>query len=518
MVFEKTKNTINGTIWGFLNKIITIICPFFIRTIILYKLGTEYLGLSSLFTAILNVLNLVDLNFGAAIVFCMYKPVANDDEDTIRALLNYFRKIYLVIGTIITVIGLLILPFLGYLISNSYPSDINIYVLYLIYLSNASISYFLLGYQQSILSAYQREDIKNKISFFLKILIYIAEFLIIYFLKNYYLYTLCILIFTFLYNLFCSIVIKKKFPNYYCNGKLSIDLKKELKLKIKGIVIYKVGWVIQSSIDSIVISSFFGLSILGIYNNYTYISTAIVGFVSILFQSMQAGVGNYLQNNGKDSHIKLFKIIFFINAWLTIFCTACLLCLYQPFMLIWNGGDASFLLSIEVVVAICFLFFSDNLMYSVGIYRETLGMWNYDKFRPLVISLLNLIGTLISAYLGSLLGIILSTAIPVLFVSIPWESKVIFNKYFGKSSKMFLINIATIFLLCIFICAFSYYICSLIQIAGILGFILKGLTVVIISNLLLFLLFFRKKEFLESVKYAKKAFKIIKSSFKKKAS
>ena len=107
-------------------------------------LGAEYLGLNSLFTSILQVLSISELGIGSAIVFSMYKPIAEDDKDTLCALLNIYRKIYYCIGTIILILGLLALPYLPHLISGSHPENINIYILYLIFLFNTVVSYYLL--------------------------------------------------------------------------------------------------------------------------------------------------------------------------------------------------------------------------------------------------------------------------------------------------------------------------------------------------------------------------------------
>ena len=94
MRITRTKNTVRNITFGFVNRIINIILPFFSRTAILYIMGTKYLGLNSLFTSILSFLSLAELGVGAAIVYSMSKQIAEDDEDTICALLNLYRRIY----------------------------------------------------------------------------------------------------------------------------------------------------------------------------------------------------------------------------------------------------------------------------------------------------------------------------------------------------------------------------------------------------------------------------------------
>ena len=69
MKLERTKNAIRNMLWGVLNRIVNIIFPFVLRTVFIYTLGSMYLGLNSLFTSILTVLNLAELGFSSAIVY-----------------------------------------------------------------------------------------------------------------------------------------------------------------------------------------------------------------------------------------------------------------------------------------------------------------------------------------------------------------------------------------------------------------------------------------------------------------
>ena len=147
MASSRTKNAMRNITFGFINKLIVLLVPFIIRTVIIKTLGSEYLGLNSLFVSILQVLNLAELGFSSAIVYSMYKPIAEKDTKTICALMNLYKKIYSVIGIVIIVVGLVLLPFLSYFIKGSYPNDINIYILYLIYLMNTAITYFLFAYR-----------------------------------------------------------------------------------------------------------------------------------------------------------------------------------------------------------------------------------------------------------------------------------------------------------------------------------------------------------------------------------
>ena len=247
------------------NKIFTIFFPFLIRTVLIKKIGIEYAGLNSLFSSILQVLNLTELGFASAVVYSMYKPIAEDDKDTICALLNFYKRVYFIIGLVILALGTAVMPFLPHLIKGNVPQDINIYVLYSIYLVNTSLSYLLFGYKNSLLNAHQRRDVISNILTITQGLMNICQLLILVTIKNYYLYVLMMPIFTVLNNVMVGIETKRMFPEYSCKGKLDISVKKDIRKKVAGLMISKLAQTSRNSFDSIFISAFLGLAMTTIY-------------------------------------------------------------------------------------------------------------------------------------------------------------------------------------------------------------------------------------------------------------
>ena len=116
MKIERTKNAARNMTYGFILHIYQIVVPFIMRTTMIYYLGVQYLGLNSLFASVLSVLSLAELGVGSAMVFSMYKPIAEDDQETICALMRLYKIYYRIIGFIVAVIGLAITPFIPWLI------------------------------------------------------------------------------------------------------------------------------------------------------------------------------------------------------------------------------------------------------------------------------------------------------------------------------------------------------------------------------------------------------------------
>ena len=139
MKINRTKNATRNITSGFALKLYQLITPFVIRTLMIYFLGMEYVGLNTLFSSILQVLNLAELGVGAAMVYSMYKPIAEDNSNMICALMRLYKIYYRIIGLIVLIAGLIIMPFVPKLISGTVPDGINIYVLYVL-ITNGVIS------------------------------------------------------------------------------------------------------------------------------------------------------------------------------------------------------------------------------------------------------------------------------------------------------------------------------------------------------------------------------------------
>ena len=162
--FNRTRNVGRNAVFGYIYRLFSLLVPFIVRTLVIYRFGAEYLGLNSLFASVLNVLNLADFGFGTAIVYSLYRPVAEGDTETVCAYLGTYKKLYRIIGCAILAVGILIMPFLPNLIKDSViPGNLDLYIWYGIFLVNASVSYLLYGYKTAIPSALQRNDMLSRI-------------------------------------------------------------------------------------------------------------------------------------------------------------------------------------------------------------------------------------------------------------------------------------------------------------------------------------------------------------------
>ena len=507
MKIDRTKNSVRNIIMGFLNKFVMLLVPFIIRTIIIYLLGTNYVGLNSLFVSILTVLSLAELGFGSAVVFFLYKPVAENDTETICAILNLYRKIYFVIGTIILLLGLGLGPFLQYFIKKDVPPDINIYVLYGMYLANTVATYFFFGYKNAILKAVQRNDIISNITTVVYLAMYSLQIVILFLTRNYYVYVVLIPIFNIVLNIAIAIYTKKKYPQYIPRGKNYKVSKKEIKRKVSGLMMSKIGAATRNTFDSIVISAFIGLTQVGIYNNYYYILTALAGIFAVVLNSILAGVGNSIAVESREKNYHDFRIINFMYMLISGAASVCLVTLTQPFMEIWVGTEAMFPTYISLLF--CFYFYLLRQGDISSIYFNAIGLWWKGKWRYLIEAVLNLVLNIVLGKFFGVLGIIVATIATILCFSYLYGSTFIFKYYFGQKHYWHYIWRNVIyFVVTLIAAALAYYLCSLITISGsrwvlIGAWFIKLLVSVIVAAVIFYLAYFRTKIYKNSIQWVK---------------
>lgn len=500
MKIERTKNAGRNIFYGVILKIYQIAVPFLMRTAMIYLMGAQYLGLNSLFSSILQVLNLAELGVGSAMVYSMYKPIAEDDTDTICALMALYRKYYRIIGAIILFAGGVITPFVPRLIKmDTVPSDVNVYILYLLNLGATVISYWLFAYKNCLLSAFQRNDISSKISMVSSTITYVLQFSIIYFWRNFYAYTVIVLLVGIVNNLITAVVVNRMYPTFHAKGKLNAEMVTDINHRVRDLFTSKIGTVVYDSADTLVISAFLGMSTLAVYQNYYFILSSISGVVSMIFGACTAGIGNSLVVETKDKNFGDLNKFTFIICGIGGFCSACLLCLYQPFMELWVGKEL--MLDISVVVCFVIYFYIRQINSLLNLYKDASGMWHEDRYRPLVAALTNLVMNIILVRFIGIYGVILSTVLAILVVGEPWLLRNLFSCIFERKQLWpYLKNIFYYSAIVLLECVLCYCLCVMISIRSlVITLFVRGIICCIVCTILDILIFHRRTEYKEAI-------------------
>ena len=479
---SRTYNTLRNIVAGIVNKIALILLPFVVRTFLIDRLGVEYVGISSLFTSILQVLNVTELGFSAAIIYAMYEPVARNDLATIKEKLQLYKTIYRVVGIIILLGGVVALPFLSLLIHGDYPSDINIYIIFGIYLANTAISYLTYGYKNSILVVYQRNDLVSKTSTAINILKCFFQIIILLTITNFYAYVIILPLTTLASNLIINTLVTRHYPEL--TGKYNISFKGlgAIKKQVVGIAIGRISLVCRDSFDSIILSSLFGLTLTAIYSNYYTIFSAVSGFMGIILVSMAASVGNSLvtdtiEKNERD-HLKFdFYYEFLVGV-----CTICMFTMYQPFMRVWLGEGL--MLSDTTMTLFCIYFYVTRLAQIRGVYSEAAGLWWHFKYLSIGEMISNL---LLNLWLGRMIGIngiLLATITTSFFCSFLGYTIITYRKLFHVSPLSYFKRNTIYYIVTVVGCIFISSICDVSgQVDGWLRLVIRGILTVSMSVL-----------------------------------
>lgn len=456
---------------SYVSILVQLVFQFLSRSVIVYTLGKEYLGITGLFTSILQVLNMAEMGFSAAIVYNMYKPLAAGDNVMVCALLAYYKKIYKYIGCVILVVGVVLAPFLPNIIKGEPPHELNLFFIYFLYLLNTSASYFLFAHKTALLNALQRMDLTKISTIIINVIQYSFQIISLLYFHNFYVFLVISILGTISINILNGYISKQKFPYLEAVGEIGTDMKSDIKRRVKGLLIGNISGLTYTTLDSIILSAFIGLTSVAIYNNYLAVFGAVATVVTVIRTSVQASVGNSVAsetiNKNYNDMVLLQYLFSFIGTW----CMTVLICLYQPFMEIWMGEDM--LLPMLDVVMLGVWFLVSVVQHAHYLYLSANGLWVELQWPYVCGMLFNLLLNISLGKIWGTTGIILSSLLSVFIFSNIWQCLIIFTEYFHFSAKDYYVHQFIYFVVAVLVTVTSYMMCGIVQYSGIVGFSLK---------------------------------------------
>ena len=396
---SRIENSIRNTTFALLGQIATIILSFVARTVFINCLGAGYLGINGLFTNILSVLSFAELGFGTAIIYALYKPLAENNEEQVVALMRFYATIYRAIGIFIFVAGVCLVPYLHFFIGDisEIPADLPpLSVVYILYLLNSSASYFF-NYKRSLVTASQNGHIDSINTLIVNIVRNILQIIILLIWKAFIPYLVIQILCTLVGNILISFKADKLFPymKKYRKARLKNDEVRSIIKNVMAMACHKLGSVIVSGTDNILISKFVGVIAAGYYSNYTLLTSTVRTFYIQIFSPITASIGNFVAEKDKNESYVFFKKLFFINAYIAVFCTSCLTTLINPFIrLLWGEEYVFDLLTVSFIML---NFFLTCMRQSTCIYIDTNGLFWQVKWKSVFEALINLIASVMLA-------------------------------------------------------------------------------------------------------------------------
>ncbi len=490
----RTINSIKNAIISLIMNFFSILVGFVAQRVFIYSLGKEYLGINGLFNNVLSVLCVVELGFGATVVYHLYKPISENNKEYINILLKFYKKTYRIIATFIFTLGILIMPFLKDIIGEVNIQE-NIYLLFFLALVDVVLSY-LLTYKRSILYANQKNYIINLVHLGYIFGVNIIEIILLLNFKNYILYLLVKIIFRVLENLIINIIANKMYPFILekTDKKLDKEVKNDIYKKIKGLLFHRIGGAIVLGTDNIIISKFIGITTVGLYSNYSMIITSLTNLLGQIFSSITAGVGNLLVENDLKKSYTVYKNILFFNSWIYSLVGIFLLCLLQPFIVLWLGKE--FLLPMVVVIILVINFYIQGMRKTNAVFKDAAGIFYEDRFIPILESAVNIIVSVLLVKKMGLIGVFLGTSISSMILFLYSYPIFVYKKLFRNSYSEFIFIHLKYFIISIITAIITYFFVTRIQIkSNLLTLIFNCLICCIIPNLIYLCAFFKTSEF-----------------------
>lgn len=502
---SRTKKSAINIIAAFCCQFLGQALSFIVRTIFIRVLSTEYLGINGLFTNILQMLSLAELGVNAALIYSMYKPMAEKDENAISMYMGLYKRIYRVIGAAVLAIGVLLMPFLDFFISARPEIPENLELIYLLYVFRTASTYFF-AYKQSVFQADQKNYIISRNTLVFTIIRSASEIVILIAFKNFFVYLAVAVAYNYLQNIWIAHLANKTYP--FIKGKTpKADSKtvKELFKNVRAMFMHKVSSVVLNSTDNIILSKYVGVITVGLYSNYSMIIVLVRNCLNMIFDGILPSVGNLCAEDKKDEAYSVFKVISYGDIWITGFCSLAMYFLFEPFISVWAGSD--YLLGNGVVLTIVISFYIQLTMRAIDMFRSATGLFYNDRYVPIAQCLINVFVSIYFVKRIGAAGIFIGTSIAMLS-TVFWVKpllvyKNIFKlpvwKYFGRYFFYTLIWIISGFV--------TNAVIGLIYAEGIAKLLFDGVCVIIIPNVIFFLATFKTSDFKGALKFAESLFK-----------
>lgn len=489
---SRTKNSIRNSSISIITQILTVIMDFGVKTIFIAILGSEYLGINGLFSNIITLLSLADLGIGVAIPYSLYKPLADNNQDKIKSLMHFYKKIYNIIGVIVLLIGFSLTPFLSFIIKDM-PDIPHLNLIYMMFVTHSALSYFFV-YKKFLIESDQKGYIISKITFICSILLNVTRVTILVITHDFVLYLFCSIVFVIIQNLWYSNKANKMYPYILEKSENTISKKDkdEISTNVKALLIYKVGNVVTMGTDNIVISKFLGLIPVGIYSNYILITNSLNNVLNQAFNAITSSVGNLVATNNSRSKIIYEKLNFF-NFYIYSLCSIMLFVLINPFMHIWLGND--YLLSNMVAFLLSLNFYIAGMQAVTNSFRSAYGLFYKARFRPILMVIINLgVSILLVKPLG-IAGVLIGTIVSRI-LTVAWLDPYVIYKYGFKANVLEYYKTYLYYLIIFIVNMLGiYYITNLFNLNNIILWIIGALISFILYNMIIILIFKNTDEF-----------------------
>ena len=507
----RTEYSVMNASVAMIAQFLAIFMGFITRVVFTRTLSEGYVGINGLFTDILNILSLSELGVGTAITYALYEPIAKKDIKRQQILMRMFKNFYRGTAAFVLTAGLMLIPFLDVLMKNR-PDVDHLILIYVLYLLNSVVSYLLI-YKKTMVDAHQLNylTVINHNGFL--VLQDICQIIILLVTKNFVIFLLAAVLCTFCANVTMSKKADELFPYLKepCKERLPEDEHRDIVKNVKAMLMHKLGTVVVSNTDNLLISSFVGVITAGIYSNYFLIIGSVRQVLEQVFQSIAASIGNLGVMEKSDKVHKVFLQLFFIGQWMYGVAAICLFEMLNPFVEFAFGKK--YLFEWQIVLVLCISFLLNGMRRAVTVFKESMGFFWNDRYKAVAEAILNLVISVALVIKLGVAGVFIGTIASILLTTTWVEPYVMYKHCFKQPVGWFFMKYIYHILIIVFVWICTNYCCSLYRGNAFLNLLYRGVICAFLPNLLFILIYRRTEEWKELwklvEKIGKKVFRMI---------
>lgn len=494
-IASRTENFVKNATFGLILQFFSLILSFIVRTVFIKCLSNDYLSINGLFSNIINTLSFIELGFGTALIYMLYKPVAENNIERIKTITKYYKKVFTIIGSLMFIIGLSIIPILKYIIKDPPVIDENLNIIYIIFLINTCFSYFF-SHKMAVINAHQQNYkiiICNQVA---KTIQSIMQIIVLLVLRDYMVYLVIQFMCTLLNYILINVQANKMFP--YLKEKdvedMSLQDKKEINSKVKSLILYRLEPTLLNNSDNIIISSCLGISLVGVYSNYYLITNYLYLFINQITNSLETSIGNLNTSLDKKNKEETFYKVIFLCFFIYGITCVMLMALINDFIYIWIGEE--YLFSNFIVFTIILSIYINGVHFPCYSFRTTSGLFEKTRLVPLVEVILNIIISIILAKYIGVAGVFLGTSLSKLLTFFWTDPKLLYENIFErKNIKKYFYKYIYYLFVTFLAGVIMFIISNRIYVSNYFELIIKTIIIGIITLLIFIGLTFKTKEY-----------------------
>ena len=431
----RVANVLRNSIYAMTLYVVLAVLGILIRQAFTRHLPIELLGLEGLFTNVIALLSIAELGISTVVSYGLYREIATKNEDEVNMLMSIYRYIYLIIGTLVALIGIILFFFLPWIVRDNSIDWYYVQFVYVVQICTVLSTYFL-AYRRTLFTADQKDYICVRIDLVCSFAANLIKFAAIIVWESYTMYALSALGFNILANLIISHRLGREYPFLHTVRVTIQDLRqRKFFVDIKNFLIHKLSYLVYFGTDSIIISSFLGLRTAGLVANYVLLCDGVYKLLYKMLQGIIPSVANLVYTDDREKTYRVYRMLDFGYFLMGGYIACIYFIVLQPFVALFFGAE--FLLNDAYVMALAINVFLGMQFENAYNFRSTHGVFENDRGYMVLSAVTNLILSMILVQHLGVVGVMIGTIAGLGFI-VYGRVQFVFRVIFQRSMKEYL--------------------------------------------------------------------------------